>query len=162
LKKRPIVEPHVGGAFRFEECFHLVIGKRRTKISPLHPVPLPICNARLVFELMPDAQGRPEGSACISGRRLNPQPLERSLPENSTIPHTVQRDAARQTQIFYTGFPVQCTRKTHHHFLSDLLNRPCQVHLTLLQLGLWVSWWPPKHLIKFSAGHRQSGAVIEV
>jgi hypothetical protein len=53
-------------------------------------------HARLVEQLVPDEQGRALGAAGVAGGRLNPDVLERPLPQDVLVGHAVQRHAAGQ------------------------------------------------------------------
>ena len=56
-------------------------------------------NLRLPSVAMPGEQRRAERTACVAGRRLNPQSLERALAQEAAVADAVQRDAAGQAQV---------------------------------------------------------------
>ena len=44
-------------------------------------------------------RGRAQTAACVAGRRLHEQPVERPLAQEAAVGHAVQRDAARHAQV---------------------------------------------------------------
>ena len=118
--------------------------------------------AIVIQVLVPDRERRPQRSARVARRRLNPDSLERSFTQNAAIPDTVECHAAGQAQILFTGLAVNVIRHAQHRQLNDFLNRPRQIHVTLRELRFRFAWWPVEQTIERGAGHGQALAVIEI
>ena len=85
---------------------------------------------------MPDELSHPQGAARVPRGRLDPEPLERALPENPPVGDAVEGHAARETQVFHSGFTVSGPGHAQHDLLAHDLDRLGKIHLSLRQLGL--------------------------
>src|SRR6478752_7393860 len=90
----------------------------------------------LIQQLMPDKQGRAERSAGVTGGRLNPNPLERPLAEQSLVRHAIQGNPTGQNEISLFSSTMQLARHSQHGVSQHGLNTGCQVSVSLLEWGL--------------------------
>src|SRR5262249_35571163 len=72
-------------------------------------------DARFVEIAVPEAERDAERAACVAGRRLNPDLLERSLAQQPPVADAVERDAAGEAEIAQTGFAVRERGHLQHH-----------------------------------------------
>ena len=93
VRKAALVEPRR----------HLVAAEARTEVGALHPIVHSIGLARVVEDLVPSVQRRADGAAGVTGRGLDPDPLERPLAQQHAVGDAVQRDATRETRIALSG-----------------------------------------------------------
>ena len=62
--------------------------------------------SRLVEQLVPGEQRRPQGAAGVAGGRLNPEAVKRPFTQQSAVGHAVEGDSARQDEIAHPGLRV--------------------------------------------------------
>ena len=72
----------------------------------MHAVHAAIHAARPTEMLMIGSEGCAEGAACISGRGLDPDALERTIAQNLAVGDAIECDATGETEIF------QCRRSS--------------------------------------------------
>ena len=111
---------------------------------------------------MPDQLCHSQGTACVARGWLDPQPLERSVSQHSSVSDTVEGHAAGQAQVLKTGLPMCRPRHAQHDLLADDLNRARQVHLPLRQLRFRHTGRATEQAIEGSVRHREAREVIEV
>src|SRR5437588_8438061 len=70
---------------------------------------------RLAEQLMPDEQGSTQGPAGVTGGRLNPDIVERSLAQQPAVGHAVERHPAGQYQVFHPAPAMQIASEAQHH-----------------------------------------------
>src|SRR4026207_1411558 len=92
-----IIQPVIHRAQCSQSGFDIVVRMSGAEMAAIHLIGDVIGRPWLVFILIPGAEGRAHGSAGISGRRLDPDVFEWSLPEDPSVPHTIKRHAACQT-----------------------------------------------------------------
>src|SRR5436190_11954852 len=88
---------------------------------------------------MPTVECRADRTAGIAGRRLHPEPFERSLAQQSTVRNTVECDAACEACIALAGERRCGSRHSEHDLLGHLLDRPGKVHLSDRDVALRLS-----------------------
>src|SRR6185503_8502383 len=111
---------------------------------------------------MPDQLRYAQSAAGITRRGLNPQLLERSLAENTTIAHAVQRDATGETQLIESRLAMRGAHHAQHDLLAHVLNRARQIHLALGELRLRRASRSVEELREGLIGHRETREVPEV
>ena len=111
---------------------------------------------------MPCGERRAYGAAGVAGGGLDPQPLERAFAKDSSIAHTIQRNSSRQTEVLGTGFAMQASDETKHHFFGHFLDRAREIHVALSQQSFRFSGRTAEQIIKLTVGHGKSRAIIEV
>src|SRR5689334_20948875 len=123
---------------------------------------LPISLPRFAKMLMPGQQRGTQRSAGVSSRRLNPNVIKETVPQDPSIGHAVQRHAAREAEIPHPRLFGDVARHPEHHFLRHILDRTSQVHISLGEARLRFSWWAAEELIESIIRHREPNAVIEI
>ena len=136
------------GILRPQEAAHLCI--------------LAVGRPRLVQQLVPDEQGSPQGAAGIASGRLNPDVLERSFTQQPAVGDAVQRHAARHHEVLHPSLAVQLAPYAQHDLLGHFLDTGRQVHVPLLQPGVWLARRSPEEVVEPLIGHGQALAVVEV
>ena len=111
---------------------------------------------------VPQRQRDAKGSARIARGRLDPDLIERPVAKDPAVADAVERHAAGQAQIAQTGFAMRECSHLEHHFFSDVLNRPREIHLPLRQLGFRLPARPAHQPLQRTARHRESAGVREV
>ncbi len=86
--------------------------------------------------MMPADQRGSDCATRIARGGLDPEALERSLAKEPAIAHAVERDAARQAEIFRTGRLLRVAGHLQDDLLGHILNRTREIHLALRQLRL--------------------------
>src|SRR5262249_62389622 len=94
-----VVQSQIGCLLLCQEPLDFLVREGRAEQRPLHRVVAAICFSWLFLELMPRRQGGADGSACVTGSRLDPHTFERPFSQDSPIPNTVEGHASRQTEI---------------------------------------------------------------
>ena len=118
--------------------------------------------ARMAEQLMPDEERHPQRAARVARRRLNPDVVERSLPQDPSIGDAVQRDAARQAEVPHAGLRVHMACRPEHRLLGHRLDRRRDVHLALGDRGLRLARRPAEERVELRRGHPEPLAVAEV
>jgi hypothetical protein len=93
--------------------------KRRLLSIVIHPTGH---RARSVQQLVPDKQRRAQRATGVTGGRLNPDMLERSIAENAAISHAVKRYTAGQAKLAPTRAAVGKAGHAEHDLLDDHLS----------------------------------------
>ena len=112
--------------------------------------------------MVPHQQGRPEGSARIARRRLNPDFLERSLAAQPPVRHAIERHAARHGEPPQSGEPMRMPRGPEDDGFADRLHRGRQIHILLCDLTFRIAGGAAKQPVEFFGRHREALAIIEV
>src|SRR5262245_57364153 len=113
-----IGESGVTHTLLLKECLDLLAFKFRTEEAALLDVAAP--NApRFVAKLVPREERSAEGSAGVSGGRLNPDILEGAFTQQLAVGHTIQRDAAGENQILHAGLLVNVTSDAENNVFGD-------------------------------------------
>src|SRR5262249_28180988 len=128
-----VTQPLVTGAGRIEGASNFVVFVLRTQEGPLHGVALARL-AGLVLILMPHGECSSQCTARVSGCWLNPDVAIRSLTQNPSIGHTVERYSSGQTQELGSELTMNGTCEPQHHFLGHLLHGGRDIHFAL---GEW-------------------------
>ena len=100
-----VVEPPPGCAVRGQGSLDFVGREARAEEAPLLGIAA-VGPSGVVQELMPDEQGRPQRTAGIAGRRLDPDVVEVALAEQPAVGHAVERHPAGQDQVLHPGLPA--------------------------------------------------------
>ena len=88
----------VGRGLLLEESLDLFVRIPGAQVgAPLQVVPA-IDASRVVQILIPDKKRGSQGPACITGRRLNPDPLKDPFPGDLAVPDAVERNTAGKAQ----------------------------------------------------------------
>ena len=111
---------------------------------------------------MPGKERGTKGATGIAGGRLNPDVFKGTFSQNSAVADTVQGNPAREAEVFLPGDFVDVPGGAQHHFFGNYLDRSCQVHLFLRELGFRFSWRTAKQPVEFLIGHGQTDAVVEI
>jgi hypothetical protein len=134
------------------------------EVGAAHPVGRAVAErrARPARVLVVGGERGAQRPAGVAGRRLDPDPLERALPQQPAVGDAVQRHAARHAQVPLAGLARDRAAEPEHHLLGDPLDRGREVHLAPGQPPLGVARRPAEERVEALAGHRQPGAVVEV
>ena len=90
---------------------------------------------------MVDQVCRSERTTRIAGRGLDEEAFERRLEHDAAVHHRVERDAARQTEILFTGFFVQTVQQVKHRVFEHSL-RACRD--VLMTAGYFLVFLPSR------------------
>lgn len=94
FEKLVVAQPLVGNRALVKEAFDFIVCERRAEETAAHGVVDAVDVSRFAFESMPCRERRSERAAGISGRRLNPDTVERTFAQNAPVTDAVERDAA--------------------------------------------------------------------
>src|SRR5688500_8938878 len=97
---------------------------------------------------MPDKQCRAQGAAGIARRGLNPNVVKRTLAQDTSVGHTIERHASGQTEVLHSGLRMDIPRGSQHDLLGHLLDRGREIHITLRQPRIGLPWWAAEESIK--------------
>ena len=89
--------------------------------------------AWVIQQLMPDEQGRPEGTAGITRRRLDPEIVKVAFAEQTAIGHAVKCHAAGQDEVIQSRSRPHMSTDPEHGLLGYGLDAGGHVHVPLLQ-----------------------------
>ena len=142
---------------RLDRLVGLPLTEERAELAVLAPV-VP----RVAEQLMPDEQCGPQCPAGVPGRGLDPDVLEGSFTQNLAVGDAVERHAARQSQVLRTGERVRGASRTHHDLFGHDLDRRCDVHLALGDVGFRRARWAFEEFVHPWRGHDVVVAVGEI
>jgi len=100
---------------------------------------------------MSEVQRDANRSASVPGGRLNPDFVERPLPEDPTVTDTIQRNTVSQAQVPASGLLVRVPRLADHDFFGDDLDRSGDIHLALGQQAF-----------RFAGGPRRGRSMVNI
>ena len=100
--------------------------------------------AGFVQQLMPDEQGRSQGTASIARRRLDPEIVKVAFAEQTTIGHAVKCHAAGQDEVLQARLRPHVATDPEHGLLGHGLDAGSHIHVPLLQGRLGRTRRPPK------------------
>jgi hypothetical protein len=133
-----------------------------TEVCPPHAV---APHGRLAWGTKVPMPGQLRGSQCPAGvtsRRLNPDLLERPLPEQSAVPDAIQGHSSGEAEVGESGLAAGGLRHPQHDLFADDLHRARQVHLFLGQLGFGNPRRAAKEAVERGARHRETAEIVEV
>ena len=117
----------------------------------------------LVFEqLKMHEHRRAERAARVARRRRNPDVLENLLAQQDAVGDAIERDAAREAEIFRAGDFLRVPRHPQHDLLGDFLDGRRQVHFALRDHRFGIARRAAEQFVEFAVRHRQSLAIIEI
>ena len=145
-----------------ETPFNFVLGEFRAEVRSAHGVHCAVHLARSTEMLMVGSERRAEGAAGIPRRWLNPDALKGPIAQYFPISHAIEGDAAGKAEIVDCISLRQRARDAQHDFLSDLLHRGGEIHITLRERGIRIARRSTKEVVKLPRRHGQSGRIVEV
>src|SRR5438105_2005092 len=102
---------------------------------------------------MPSEKRDPDCASGITSSWLNPDSVEGTFPQQSSIRNRIERHSAGHAQGARSCFAVHCVRHAQHDFFAHDLNASREIHLTLSEWRFRNSRWSTEELIECGARH---------
>ena len=111
---------------------------------------------------MPDELCDAQRAAGVTGRGLDPELVERSLPQDATVAHAVEGDTASKAEVVAAGDFLGVGHRLEHDVFGHLLDRRGHVHVLLRERRLGLARLVAEQVVEALRRHPQPGRVVEV
>ena len=148
-------------ADRGEPSLDLTLRELRTEKRARHPI-VGSSAARLALKLMVGCERSTNRAAGITGRRLNPNPVELAVAQHLAVGDAIERHAPRKTEVASAGLTGEAARQPQHRFVEHRLNGGGNIHVERGQQLIGRAHRLAEQFCKPFIRHGEAGAIIEI